>query len=282
MSTSALAGRRFLLSIFVLAAVLAESAFVAAQEKNSRKLCFELPDSLVLHYKIFSQMNQNFSGMDVTFNQTAQVDVCKAGMDDEGNNKVEIAFKKITSSLVANNQLSQWEPPIKLEGKKIRAIVSRTGSVIKVEPIGNIPGVGKPDDLMDVVEPGFISFPDSSLGVGGTWTMDIVEEKEKGREPERLGKAVFQLKKIEKRGNLEVALIEGKITCKLNTDTDGGRLVGEEKSSLKALVAADAGYIVEIKRSSEIKGEVILKDELTGKEKRNEMVLSSTYEAKLE
>ncbi len=263
-------------------AIAAATATATAEDKKSCRLCFQLPDSAVLHYKIFSQADQNFHGVDASMNQTAEVDLIMSGKDEQGNTKADIKFKKITSSLVSGGELMDWEPPVKLEGKTLRAFVSRKGVVVDVEALQSIQGIGGERDMRNIVEPWFVRLPDSTLTPGGTWSVNILEGKREDGPPEREGTAVYTFKKIEKKNNIEVAAIEGKITANLNRESPVGMLVGKEKSEVKAYLAIGAGYIVEIKRTTEIKGDVIARDELTNKEKKTETILYSTYEGKLQ
>ncbi|RJR28513.1 MAG: hypothetical protein C4574_04735 [Candidatus Latescibacterota bacterium] len=266
--------------VSIAAGAIAFAAF--GQDKRECQLCFAPPDSAVFHYKIFSQDDQSFRGGSATLNQTAEIDLKMSGRDEDGNTITDIKFGKLTSSLVSNNQLMEWEPPVKLEGRTIRAFVSRKGKIVDVKALGNIPGIGGSRELLEIVEPWFVRLPDSSFAVGDTWTREILEGVKEGQEPDRAGRAVYTLKKLEKKGGIEVAVIEAKINAKLNRETPVGILVGTEKTDLKASVAIGSGHIVELKRVMEVKGDVIARDELTNKETKRETAIVSTYEAKLQ
>lgn len=95
------------------------------------------------------------------------------------------------------------------------------------------------------------------------------------------GKAVYTLKKVEKKGNLEVASIEGKVNLKLNQDSPAGFLIGDAKVDLKAQIALDGGYIVELKETMEIRGDIMARDPLTDKETKREAALTRHFERKL-
>lgn len=272
--------------ILVAAALVSFAAGISfagfAQDKKTCELCFAPADSAVFHYKIFSQDDQSFRGTGATLNQTAEIDLKMSGRDEAGNTIADITFGKMTSSLVSNNQLMEWEPPAKLEGRTIRAVVSRKGKILDVKALGSIPGIGGSRDLLDLVEPWFVRLPDTTFAVGDTWTREILEGVEEGHEPDRAGQAVYTLKKLEKKGGVEVAVIEAKINAKLNRDTPAGVLVGNEKTDLKASVAIGSGHIVELKRVMEVKGDIIARDELTNKETKRQTAIISTYEAKLQ
>jgi hypothetical protein len=273
---------RFLVACALVSLVAGISFATLAQDKKACELCFAPADGAVFRYKIFSQDDQSFRGMSATLNQTAEIDLVMGGVNEDGNTLVDIKFGKLTSSLVSNNQLMQWEPPAKLEGRTIRAFVSRKGKVVDIKAIGNIPGVGGQRDLLEIVEPWFVRLPDSSFAVGDTWTREILEGAREGQDPDRAGHAVYTLKKLEKKGGVEVAVIEAKINARLNRETPVGMLVGTEKTDLKASVAIGSGHIIELKRVQEVKGDVVARDELTKKEQKRETTIVSTYEAKLQ
>lgn len=270
----------------VLVALVAAAALPARAEQQEKvcQLCFLPPDSAVFHYKISYYVDQTFHGTSAQLTQSSEVDLVSRGRTESGDTKVELNYRKITSSLVSNNQLMEWEPPYDLEGKTIRAVVSRKGKIVEVKEVGNIPGIGGEDELREIIEPYFIRLPDSSFAVGSTWTRDILEgvKEDKSKEPDRVGKGLYTLKKIEKKGGVEVGYIEAKIEAKLNKDTPAGLLVGNEKTEIKASIALGSGHIVEIKRVVEIKGDIIARDELTNKETKQKTAVVSTYEGKLQ
>jgi hypothetical protein len=254
-----------------------------AEEKKSCLLSFALGEGTVLHYKSFNQTEQNYGGMDVSMNQTYEVDMSSAGKKDStGTTPVDLKYLAIKSSLVMAGKLQEWEPPIKLQGAIIRAFVSSAGEVVRFDPGHNIPGLHSKDDLADVVDAWFIKLPDTTVAVGQTWTEKIVKGKKEGAEPEVTGEAVYTLKKIEMRGNLEIAVIEGKATLKLNRETPAGTLVAEGKVDAKAQIAVPGGYIVELKQNFDIRGNTVAKDPLTDKETKRQTAVTQYTEIKLQ
>jgi hypothetical protein len=252
-----------------------------AEEKKQCKLAFAMPDSTVLHYKAASQLDQNYGGTDVRMNQTFEVDMSLMKKTDEGNYKVQLKFNKVTSSVLQGTQLVEWDPPLKLQGASIDPTVSPRGDVLTVEPGGHIPGMTSPSALKEVVEPWFIDLPDTMVAVGETWKKDVLEgAKEKG-EPDIKGTIIYTLKKIEKRGNLEVAIIEGKVKLKMNQPTGIGVLVADGEGSIKAALAVEGGYMVEFKETIDIRGNTIAKDPLTDKETKRETAVTNYMECKL-
>jgi hypothetical protein len=251
-----------------------------AAEEHSCRLSFNLPEGTVLHFVDFTQMEQNFGGSDVTFNQTSDVDMSSTGKTEEGNCRVDLAFIKVKSSVVSNNQLMDWTPPIKLEGATIKVVVSPAGDVVRFEPGRNIQGLHDVNDLRDVVDPWFVKLPDSTVAVGQSWTKEIVEGEKEGAEPAVKGEAVFTLKKIEKKGSLDVAIVEGKANLKMNSETPGGTLIADGKANIKAQIAVPGGYIVELKEDLDIRGNTVATDPLTDKETKRETAVSVHVEIK--
>jgi hypothetical protein len=254
-----------------------------AEEKQAYKLVFSLSEGTLLHYKSFNQTEQSFGGMDVSMNQTSEVDMAFGGAaDSTGDSRVDLKYIKVNTGLVAEGKLQEWEPPIKLEGATIKVTVSPAGDVVRFDPGRHIEGLQNPEDLRDVVNAWFVRLPDSAVTVGQSWTEPIVEGQREGAEPDAKGEAVYTLKKVEKKGNLEVAVIEGKINLKLNQDTPVGVLIGEGKADVKAQVAIEGGYIVELKETMEIRGDIVSKDPITDKETRRQTTVTRYFERKLQ
>ena len=280
-STRVGAARALVACAFVFGSIQHGSSLaLRAEELKSCTLTFSLPEGTMLHYVNFTQMGRNFRGSDLTFNQTSEVEMSTAGTTEDGNGKVDLKFIKVKSSLVANNQLMEWTPPIKLEGASVRVVVSPAAEIVRLEPGHNIPGLKDLKDLRDVVAPWFVKLPDTTVTVGQSWKQEIVEGKKEGAEPAVKGEAVFTLKKIEKKGDLEIAVIEGKAVLKMNADQPEGVLVADGKVDVKARIAVRGGYIVELKRDLEIRGNTIVKDPVTDKETKQETALTITVEIK--
>ncbi len=254
-----------------------------AEEKKSCTLTFSLPEGTILRYSDFSQIDQNFGGSDVSMNQTADVEMAYGEKaDSTGAARVDLKFGKVKSSLVMNGQLREWTPPIKLEGAEIRVFVNPNGKIARFEPGRGIVGMSRKDDLREIVDALFVTFPDSTVSVGETWTEEIEEGKKEGDEPEIKGTAVYTLKKIEKKGDIEVAVIEGKADIKMNSETPVGTLVANGKLSMKAQVAVAGGYIVEMKQNVDITGDIVVKDPLTDRETKRETIVTRIVEIKLQ
>jgi hypothetical protein len=90
------------------------------------------------------------------------------------------------------------------------------------------------------------------------------------------------LKKIEKKGKITIAVVEGKAVLKMNMDTPAGLLVADSKTDIKAQLAVEGGYIVEIKETTEMKGDAISKDPLTDKETKRQTMVTEYFECKLQ
>ncbi len=266
-------------SLFLAVCVTPGSA-LRAEEKKETRLSFVFPDSLVLHYRASSQMDQNYRGTDVRMNQSWEVDMSLVKKMEAGS-KVQLKFGKTTSSLMQGTQLVDWQPPIKLQGASISPTVTPKGEIVSVEPGGSIAGMHKAEQLKEIVQPWFITLPDTTVAVGGTWKKDIVQGEKAGAEPDVKGTIVYTLKKIEKRGNLEVAVIEGKAKLKINRETPAGTLVADADESVKATLAVAGGYVVDFKETLDVRGNTIAKDPLTDKEKKSVTAMTNYWECKL-
>jgi hypothetical protein len=269
------------ITLFAVQTVVPASA--RAEGTQAVKLAFGLPEGTVLHYKSFNQTAQNYSGTDVTANQTSMVDMSYAGAPDStGTSPVDLKYLEIKSSLVMAGKLQDWSPPIKLEGATIRAFVSPKGEVERFEPGRNIPGMHSKEDLRDIVDAWFIDLPDTTVTVGSTWKRHIEQGKREEGPPELAGDIVYTLKKIEKHGDVEVAVIEGKATLKLNKETPAGTLVADGKVDGKAQVAVAGGYLIELKQDLEIRGNTVLTDPITDKETKRSTAMTQYTEIKLQ
>jgi len=285
MVTSARSGAGFLLAAcaaLVLGVLVGYGSGAAAQEKGPVKLVFNLPEGTVLQYESFNSLNQNFSGTDATMNQTSKVEMAYgAPPDTTGASRVDLKYIEVKSSLVMGGKLMDWEPPIKLEGATIKIWILPTANIVRFDPGRGIPGMSSPDDIREIIDAWFVKFPEGELSAGQTWTEEVVRGKRDEGPPEAKGQIVYTLKKIEKKGDLEVAVIEGKMKLDLNKDTAAGMLVGEGKASLKAQVALAGGYIVELKETIDISGDIVSKDPITDKVTRRGTAATQAYERKL-
>jgi hypothetical protein len=270
-------------ALILLAAQIVPSAALRAEEKKSCMLVFALQEGTLLHYTFFAQTEQNYGGSDVTMNQTNSVDMsCAAKADSTGASKIDLKFIKVKSSLVMNGQLQQWEPPIKLEGVELKVSVSPAAEIVHFDMPRNVVGLRNPDDLREIINPWFVKLPDTMTTVGQTWKKRIAEGKREGGEPEVTGEGVYTLKKIETRGNMQVAFVEGKANLKINQDTPAGTLVADGTVDLKAQIAVPGGYILELKQNLEIRGNTVAKDPITDRETKRQTALTRNTEIKLQ
>ena len=184
-----------------------------AEEKKSCPLPFTLAGGAALHYKIFNQIDQNYGGTDVSMNQTSQVDMAYGEKSDStGAARVDLKYlegqveprHRAGSSRIGRPRSSSREPTI-------RVIVIPNGQGRRVRSGPRHPGPARTSTICATSStPGSSSFPDTTIAVGESWTEEI-EEGKNGREEPRASKgtAVYTLKKIEKKGDLEVAVDRG-------------------------------------------------------------------------
>lgn len=263
--------------------VVSGSAAKAQEGKTPIKLVFSLPEGAVLRYESFNQLGRNFGGMDVSMNQTSKVEMAYAGgADSTGASRVDLKYIEVKTSLVSGGRIQDWSPPIKLEGATIKVTIMPNGDIVKFDPGRKIPGLSSPDDLIEIVNAWFVKFPEEEIAPGQSWTEKVELGKRSDGGFGTTGEIVFTFKKVEKKDGIDVAVIEGKMKLKLNQEEVEGTLVGEGKGDLKAKVALNGGYIVELKESIDVKGDVVVKDPLTDKVTKSEMVLTQIYERKLQ
>ncbi|MCK4235475.1 MAG: hypothetical protein KAX38_00050 [Candidatus Krumholzibacteria bacterium] len=275
--------RNFWGLLFCAVTIFILTSSLPGEERKEAGLSFAMPADRVLKYKISSQIEQNFFGIDMSINQSLEVEVSLDKKTEEGNYKILLAFKKTKASRIMDDEIMDWEPPLKLEGKTIYAIVSPAGEVVEVDPGGFIPGMKKIADLKRVVDPWFIDLPDTLVKVGVSWTKEIIEKGDggEGEEPGVKGEIVYTFKKIDKKKGIEVAVIEAKIKVNIHNVTPAGVMDAEGKGKGKAYVAIEGGYVVEGKTTVDIKGKMVKRDPLTGGEKETDMAMSQYLEIKL-
>ena len=267
----------------LVCAVLVVSCFVArAEEKGPVTLTFNLPEGTALSYESFNQLSRNFNGMDVSMNQTSKVDLSYAGgADSTGASHVDLKYIEVKSSLVSGGRIQEWSPPIMLEGTTIKVSIDSRGHVVAFDPGRHVRGLSDPEELRELVEAWFVKFPEGEIAPGGSWTEKIEMGKRQDGSFGTTGELVYTFKKVENKDGIDVAVIEGKMKLVLNQEQEEGMLVGKGEGKIKAKVALSGGYVVELKESIDIKGDIVVKDPLTDRETKHETVLTQTYERKL-
>jgi hypothetical protein len=260
--------------------ILVVSALIggAAAEEGEVNLSFKPIEGKVLNYETKWTIETNFMGMDIVQTQNYKALVQLNKVTEDGQFKMELQFPEVKSSMLIDDEMRDWAPPIQLVGKNVFAYVTTAGEVEKVEPGGYIPGMKSPDDLTSIIEIWFIKLPDRVVKMGETWREDVTEDEEGNEgQPGIEGYVDFTLKKIEKKKDIEVAVIEAKAELTINQSTPQGNLNANAKGKSKYYIAIDGGYIVETKQTFEMKGKVVA--EGTGDE--TDAAMTRTYETKL-
>lgn len=273
--------RYFWVVVCCYAAILIAPGVLLGEKENEAKLSFAMPEGKTLQYETSWAMEYNYMGMDIVQNQSYEVDMELMKITDEGNFRLSMEFTGASSSMIVDDDIQDWKPPLQLEGKSIMVDVASNGEVLEVKPGGNIPGMRGPKDLENIAEIWFIELPDTVKRVGDFWRKDIEEgggETEDGekKEPDAKGFADLKFKKIDKKKGIPVAVIEIESKIDINQKTPGGVLRGEGKGKGKYYIAIDGGYIVEGKSEFEVKGKVVSAD---GKE--TDTAITRYYETQL-
>lgn len=270
--------------VFVLG-VLFFSFVTAAQAVGGEKqatLTFALPQGEVFHYKSSLTAEQNFMGMDISTTQSAEVDLTLIETLEDGNSQVSLAFSNLKASRMRDEELDATEPPLDLDGKTVRAIVTPKGDIEKVEAGGYIPGLRNVEQLEDIIGYWFVYLPDTLVNVGESWVHELLEPaKEEGDPPTFKGSIEYVLKKVEEKKGKQVAVIEGKGTGEIYQSTGMGELNATVKITIKAKVAVDGGYTVESKHEYETKGKLVRQDYPTGEGKETDVADTRYFECKL-
>lgn len=262
------------------AAVAAVPGILPGEQKKEANLSFSMPEGTALQYKTSWAMEYNYMGMDIVQNQSYEVGIKLMKVTEEGNFRLSMEFLGSSSSMLADDDMQDWKPPMQLEGKSIMVDVASNGEVLEVKPGGNIPGMRSPKELENIAEIWFIALPDTVKRVGDSWRKDIEEGGEAAdgekTEPDAKGFADLTFKKIEKKMGIPVAVIEIKSKIDINQEIPGGVLRGEGKGKGKYYIAIDGGYMVQGKSEFEIKGKVVSAD---GEE--TDTAITRYYETKL-
>lgn len=266
---------------FCLTAILIAPGLVRGDDQNEAKLSFAMSEGMTLHYETSWATEYNYMGMGIVQNQSYEVTVKLLKVTEEGNFRLTMEFLGASSSMVVDDDIQEWKPPLQLEGKNIIVDVASNGAVLEVKPGSNIPGMQGTKDLKNIAEIWFIELPDTLKRTGDSWRKDIEEgggETEDGekKDPEVKGFADLTFKKIEKKMGVPVAVIEVKTDLEINQNTPGGVLRGKGAGEGKYLIAIDGGFVIEGKSEFEIKGKVVSAD---GKE--TDTAITRYYETKL-
>lgn len=264
-----------------LATILVIPGVPSGDEKSEANLSFAMPEGETLRYDTSMSSEYNFMGMDVVQNQSYEVEIKLASVTEEGNYRVSIEFLKSSSSMLVNDDIQEWTPPLQLEGGSVITEVGSNGELLDITLGGNIPGLRNPEDLRSILEIWFLELPDTMKRVGDTWRREVEEGGGKTKhgeeiEPDVKGWSDITFKKIEKKKGIEVASLEVESKLDINRNLPGGKLSGKGEGKSKYYVAVDGGYIVEMKTEFEIKGKVTSPD---GEE--SDSAITQYFEAKL-
>lgn len=265
-------------ALICILTVCAITGSVAAQEGTEVNLSYKPLEGKALNYETKWTIETNFMGMDIVQTQNYKVSISLNKVTEDGKFKMELRFPEVKSSMMIDDEMRDWAPPIQLVGKNVFAYVTTAAEVEKVEPGGYIPGMKSPDDLTGIIEIWFIKLPDRVVKVGETWREDVNEEDDGTEgEPGIEGYIDFTLKKIEEKQGIKVAAIEAKGKLKISQATPQGMLDANAEGKSKYYIAIDGGYIVETKQTFEMKGKVVAE----GTGEGTDTAMTRTYETKL-
>ena len=271
------------LSLSALAVLILAGPAIGAEEKEAH-LSFSLPEGIEFNYRTSQMLEQNFHGMDMTISESADVALSLVEMMEGNICKVSLLFSNQDASMIRDDELMDYEPEVKLEGKTVFAFVKTNGEVTNAEASSYIPGLGSMDELKEMLEDWFVRLPDEKVKVGQEWRIDIVKKgvSQEGEPPEIEGWIDFKLKKIGEKDGIAIAELEGKIYYDINRAMQFGKLLAEGKGEIKSKIAIEGGYIVECKRKMDVKGKMVGIDPVTGKESESKTAITHYFECKLQ
>jgi len=245
-------------------------------DNESVLLRYDPPVGKVLEYRSSSSVQLTVYGMETFINQSMEFEMSFPDTTSDEGRIVDITINKVSGSVMRGERTMDYEPPLKLEGKKVTVLVSPRGEVLKVTPQGYIAGMKSLDQLKTVFEDLFPALPDSTLQVGSKWN-DRREEKSESETSTM--DMEYKLKKIEDYKGIKVAVVEGKIKMTGMQQSPKGTIEGSGKGKLKAKLAVDGGYMTECKYHLDIKGTLV--GGAGGDEKSKEMLMSIYFRCKL-
>ena len=272
-----------LLSISALAVLILMGPAIGAEEKEAH-LSFSLPEAAEFNYRTSQMIEQNFRGMDITYSQSADVAFSLVEMTEGNICKVSLKFSNEAASMLRDDELMDYEPEVKLDGKTVYAYVNTKGEVTNVEADSYIPGLGSMDELKEMLEDWFVRLPDEKVKVGQEWRTDIKKMgmSQEGEPPEVEGWIDFKLKKIKVKDGIKIAEIEGKTHYNVNKAMQFGKLLAEGNGKIKTKIAIEGGYIIECKRKIDIKGKMVGIDPISGKKDESKMAMTHYFECKMQ
>jgi len=261
--------------VFVVFSILLLFSYASA-DNQSVLLRYDPPVGKVLNYKASSSIQMTVYGMEMFINQSMELEMSFPDTTSEEGRVVDVKVNKLSGSVMRGENTMDYEPPLKLEGKKITLIVSPKGEVVKVIPHGYIQGMKSLDDLKNVFSEFFPALPDSSIQVGSEWS-ESREEKSESESGTVTYK--YKLKKVENYKGLPVVVLEGKVKMEGKQQTPKGAIEGEGKGKIKAKLATEGCYIAEYKYQLDMKGNLV--GGTGGDEKSREIITSVYFRCKL-
>ncbi len=285
--TGRLVSRAVLITVLLVSAAVSPG-IAGAEDASGIVLRYSPKEGQVLKYKGSTTNEAFMQGNEFVSVHSDVAEIVFARMVEEGKIAVRLNYLESADKRgMAGSALEVFESPIRTIGTSIEVIVDASGKVI--DTIGQIPGLRRGEQTTEYVDKWFFELPSDTLATGFKWTKELPEkdaataEKETSEEVTGLiGTIVFELKKIEKKDGIDVAIIKYKGDLKIHNDSEQGALDGEVKVEGDAKIAVDGGYPVELNSSFEMKGKMVTKDEYTGKETEHDVQQLRYSEIKLE
>ncbi|MCK4537804.1 MAG: hypothetical protein KAV42_03295 [Candidatus Krumholzibacteria bacterium] len=277
---------RNMISAVLFMSIILMCGSVSADDDREVTIRFSLEEGTVLKYKGSTTTEMNWKGIAFSTVHGDEVEMSWMEQLEDGKQRVEIKYISCSDRRAMGGAAAMdFDAPVKPEGRAVKVVVGADGRPTEVA--GFILGIKGSEALKGYVNNWFFDLPEGPVKKGSTWTVNVPrEDEEKDEEKEFVsdvkGTIDLELKKFDKKNDIEVAVIKFKGKLNIHNESEQGVMDGEAKSDGEVMVALDGGYIVEYKNSSEMKGKLVSLDELSGKESSSDVVQVRNTEKKLQ
>jgi hypothetical protein len=241
------------------------------KDKSSKiELRFTPKVGVVSKYKGSHTREKNFSGMNINLVTRYRVVHSVMGKTEKGNNTIRIKCLKQDTKMAYNGETIDFKNPVKAEGKTIEVEVSQMGEIEGVK--GFIPGMSK-GALKSFASDWFFELPEQPQRIGENWQKEINDSTKTSVVK---GIVKYTLEGIESKDGIEVACISGSSEMDVTGKSEQGTMKGTNKTTFKAKIAIEGGYIVTASANSELKGKITGINPETAKEETRDIASFST------
>ncbi|GEM_PF-3562724 len=230
---------------------------------------YSLEEGDVLKYEGYGNREMQFQGMSMETIHSDRISITYDHETDDGNLLVDLKYLESSDKMVRLDGYEEIDAPVKPEGRTISVTLSPKGEVLNAG--GFIVGISGKNGIKNYVDKWFFELPEDPVKVGDTWEREIDEEDERGK---ITGLARLELKKIEYKDGIEVAVIDVDYEGQIISETPSGKMTGTNEGESTFKIAVKGGYIVESSGSSDFKGAIVSEDASGGEQKQKITVVN--------